>query len=138
MKKWKIVVVLLIASLTNYTNCSDCSKGCAGCVKNKCIACFDRSFDKNKQCLRNKKIDPKCDMYYPRGNTQVCVKCAKGYYLDNTTTRCKKAEFPIPNCVDMVKIDDTIYCNVCEGGFPSEEYAFTACSKFSTNEVVGS
>ncbi len=68
----------------------------------------------------------------------MCVKCSKGYYLDSVTTSCQKAEHPIADCVDMVKIDDTIYCNVCEKGFPSEEYAFTACSKFSTNEVVGS
>lgn len=76
-------------------------------------------------------------MYFPRGDTQECVKCAKGWYLDMVDKGCKKAEFPITDCVDMVKIGENVYCNVCQGGFPSEEYAFTACSKFSTNEVVG-
>lgn len=38
----------------------------------------------------------------------------------------------------MVKIDDVIFCNTCRNGFPSEEFAFTACSLFSQNEVVGS
>ena len=82
--------------------------------------------------------DPKCELYYPRGVLKVCIKCASSHYLDTKDNKCRPADTPIPSCVDMVKIGDTVYCNACENGFPSEAYAFTACSKFSTEEVVDS
>lgn len=138
MKGEKVFLLALLAIQTVISRENACNSRCIGCHQKKCMACFQSTFDNQRRCVKSDELVENCEITFLRAEIPICVQCKEGYHLDTKDYECKKTEKVILDCLDMVKIDDVIFCNTCQKGFPSEEYAFTACNQFSSNEVVGS
>lgn len=98
----------------------------------ECSLCLNTDITEEGICIE-KKEETGCLLQQKPENKEDsgCMMCKEGFALSENG-KCEKNDKIIESCKSkFIEDSDSIYCDICEGGFPTEE---GNCKKFSEVE----